>query len=99
MRVTADDLRRNVGDHVAQRELAAFGRDLRLKNDLQQQVAQLFLQPLRFVQVDGFERLVGLFEQVAAQGLGRLLPIPGAAILGRAQVRDQLGEGLQAARP
>ena len=43
VRVAADDLGRNVGDDVAQRERAPFGRNLRLENDLQQQVAQLFL--------------------------------------------------------
>ena len=52
--------------------------ELRQKDDLQQQIAQLFPQRAAVVRVDGVDDLARLFEDVLAQRLVGLLPVPGA---------------------
>jgi hypothetical protein len=47
---------------------------------LQQQVAEFLAQFGGVGAVDGFQRLVGLFQQVGLEALVGLLAIPGAAV-------------------
>lgn len=76
----------NLADHVGHGKTALFLRNLRVKDDLQKQVAHL-LGELRVVPgVECLQHLVSLFEQVGSQAPVRLLAVPGTA-LGGAQTR------------
>ena len=70
-------------------------RDLRVKHDLHQQVAQLLGDAVRLAVVQRIERLVRLFEQEALQRLVRLLEVPRTAALRRAQLRDDRAHALK----
>ena len=65
-------------DDVVDGEAALATPELGLKDHLQQEVAQLFAQGPAVVRVDGVDDLARLFEDVLAQRLERLLPVPGA---------------------
>ena len=52
----------------------------RLKDDLEQEIAELFAVLLGVAGVDGLEHLVRFFDQVGLQRLQRLLAIPRAAV-------------------
>src|SRR5215813_13906091 len=88
MRVSACDFLRDTPTYIRDVELALLFRKLRVEDDLEQQVAQLFAErapwaavryPVHFV-----EDLVGLLEKVGPQGSQILLAVPRAAAL-RAQ--------------
>src|SRR5262245_45968541 len=64
--------------HSGHVELTAFGGDLRVKNDLEQEVAELLLQRRRVGGLDGLEDFVGFFDEERFQGYPRLLAIPRA---------------------
>ena len=101
MRVAAHQLGDDAARDVVDAELALGEAQLRLEDDLQQQVAQLFAV---IVDVSGRQRvdhLVGLLDQVGHQRRQGLLAIPGASV-GREQPLHQtdqlahLGAGLLA---
>src|SRR5580704_17242171 len=54
------------------------GGDLRIEDDLQQEVAKLFDNRLVVLGVDGFEQLVSLFERVRLDRFERLHAVPRA---------------------
>src|SRR5712691_6040181 len=60
-------------------EAPLLGGDLRVHRDLEQEVAQLFLDLGVVARVDRLEELVGLLEQVGSQRLVRLHPVPRTA--------------------
>src|SRR5262245_7845525 len=64
--------------HSGHVELTAFGGDLRVKDDLEQEVAELLLQRRRVLGLDGLEDFVGFFDQEGFQRHPRLLAIPRA---------------------
>ena len=81
--MSADQLVVDVSRHIAEGELALLGRQDRVEHHLEQDVTQLFFQvfvpgAVRAEFFDGFQRLVGLFEQVTGEALMRLLPVPWA---------------------
>ena len=80
MRVAADDLRGDRGLDVGQVEDAGLGGELRVEDDLEQQVAELAGQLGRRAGLERVVDLVRLLEQVLAQrGVG-LLAVPRAAV-------------------
>src|SRR6185503_7851181 len=66
---------------VANREFAALREDPGEKDDLEQEIAELLAQGRGLAVVDRVDDLMRLLEQVAAQVLGCLLPVPGTAVL------------------
>ena len=79
---------------IGQQKLAGLGRDLRLQENVQEQVAQLFAQVRNVVGVERFQYFVTFFQKIFAKRLMRLLAIPGAA-LRRAEMRDHFAERVQ----
>ena len=86
----AADRAQRVGDV----EVAPLGADPGEEHRLEQEVAELVAQGGRVAAVDGVDDLVGLLDQEGTQRLRRLLPIPGATVLG-AQPPHQLDEALE----
>ena len=60
-------------------ERAGFAGHVRVKQDLQQQIAQFFRQILGASLFDCVENFVGLLDQVGSEGYVGLLAVPGAA--------------------
>ena len=80
MRVAADDLGGDRGLDVGQVEDARLGRQLRVQDDLEPQVAELAGERRRGPRLERVVDLVGLLEEVLAErGMG-LLAIPRAAV-------------------
>ncbi len=86
VRVATHDLGSDGPIHVGQVEGSLLGRELGVEDHLQQNVAELLGEVGGRPVLDGIDRLVGLLQQVGAQGAMRLLPIPRAAVR-RAQTR------------
>ncbi len=61
-----DQLVSQAADHLANVEGALLSRELRVKEDLQEQVAQLSPQGRQVARVDRLQHFVGFFEQVLA---------------------------------
>ena len=80
MRMAVDQLFADTVRHVADVEHAFFLFHLGVEHDLQQHVAELFFQMLGVLLVDRLADLIGLLNEVAADGLVILLPIPHAAV-------------------
>ena len=98
VRVPAHHLVRDAPDHFQNREGPPVVRHLRVQDDLQQQVAQLFLKRAVVATVKGVEHLVGFLDEVRAEGVMRLFQVPGAARDGRPQSLNdahQLAERLR----
>ena len=64
---------------VRDREASGLGGELRLKDHLQEEVAELVAERVRIIAFDRLEHLVRLLDHVGAEALGRLLAIPRAA--------------------
>ena len=83
--------------HVGEAEGAGLARHLGVVDDLQQQIAQLFLQRRQIVAFDGVGHLVGFLDRVRRDGAEGLVDVPGAAMLAVAQPRhdgEQAGHRL-----
>ena len=65
---------------ILQREVRLFLLDLCVEHHLQKQVAQLLPQHRRIFLVDCLDHLISLLNQLAADGLVGLFPIPWAAL-------------------
>jgi len=73
-----------VGDGAGYRgeiELAHLGRDLRVIDDLKQQIAQFLAQCRHVGTGDRVGNLIGFFDRVGRDRLERLLDVPGATVL------------------
>src|SRR5207249_2538160 len=81
VRVTAHHFFMKPVDNVRQVKLALLLRDLRVKDDLEQEIAELFLELLRIGRVQSIEGLKGLLDEHGLEGLTRLLLVPWAAVL------------------
>ena len=79
VRMPPDQFLVNVAKDIFDGKLSLFRGDLGLKSDLQLKVPQLFNELGPVASLDGFDGFVGFFDQVRAQGLERLFPVPGAA--------------------
>ncbi len=68
----------------------------RMKDHLEQQIAELVAQLFRATELDGLGDLVRLFDRVRRYGCERLFAVPRTAVLRVAEARhegDQIGHG------
>ena len=72
----------NTGGNVVEIELAFFLCDARVKNDIEQQVAEFLLQVFGIVALDRIEQFMGFVEGMRRNRFAGLANIPGAAALG-----------------
>ena len=87
-----------VGDgrrHVVEAEGAGLLGHVGVEDDLQQQVAEFFLERRHVVALDGVGDLVGLLDRVGRDGREGLLDVPRAAVLAVAQPGHDREEALQ----
>ena len=93
--VAADHFVVNFADDVVDGEAALFGGDLRMEQDLEEEVAEFFGKFGVVAGVEGIEDFVGFFDEVGAEGGVRLFAIPGAATGGAEAGHDgsESGEG------
>jgi hypothetical protein len=89
VRMASHELVRERANDVFDREGVLFRPNLRMKDDLQEHVAQLFTQPHDIRMVDRLQHFIGFLHQIGLQRLMSLLPIPGTPIR-RPQPRHQL---------
>src|SRR4030042_3107858 len=82
MRVTADDLIIDAFEYLSDVEFTIFTSNLSMQGDLEQQVSKLLAHMIRIICIQGNQGFIGLFQQVVAQGLVVLFPIPWATIGG-----------------
>jgi hypothetical protein len=94
MRMPTDHLRVNVVDDVADIEAAGFTRNFRVKNNLEQQIAEFAHKVLRIAGIEGIEDFVCLLDQIAPKRVMRLLAIPGTSARGP-QSRLQRDQALE----
>ena len=79
MRMAADHLLRDRLDDAAEVEGARFLGDARVKDDLQQKIAQLLAQIDKIVALDRVGDLVGLLDRIGRDRGEGLRKIPAAA--------------------
>src|SRR5205085_10087348 len=79
VRVPADHLVVNFADHVGHAEAALFARNLRMKNNLQEQIPHFFGKLRVVSRVESFQDLVSLFQKISPQAVMGLLTVPRAA--------------------
>ncbi len=82
MRMAPDEFVIQVVEHVGDGEMSLVGGHFRIKQHLQQQVAQFLGKVRKIAALDGVEDFVGLFQRVFPDGVERLLAIPGASVRG-----------------
>ena len=78
-------------------EFAIVDGYLRVKQDLQEQIAHFLIQRPRIAGVQRFQRLMSFFDQEGAQRLVRLFTVPRAAFR-RAQMGDDILKRFEAAQ-
>ena len=69
VRMAADEFVGKPVRHVVKREIALLASDLRLKRDLQQQIAQFFLVALLIARIYRIQDLVAFFNRDRLEGL------------------------------
>lgn len=97
MGMAVDHLVGDGGGHVGEAEGAGLACHLGVVNDLQQKIAQLFLERRKVVALDGVGYLVGLFDGIRRDGAEGLVDVPRTAVLAIAQPRhdrEQAGHRL-----
>lgn len=78
--MAADELGGQAGEDVGHGELARLFGQLGMEQHLEEEVAQLFRQTGGVRGVEDGQHLVGFLDEVGAQALVGLLPVPGAAV-------------------
>ena len=96
--MAADELGGDRLHHAAEIEQARLFRHARMKDDLQQQVAELLAQIFRRAALDCVGDLVGLFDREGGDGGEGLLDVPGTAGNGIAQRRHDFDKAANVAR-
>ena len=86
--VAVDELFADTVAHRVEVKGALLGFHLAVERHLQKHVAQFLFQKMGVGEVDGFQRLVGLLDEIGADGAVGLLFVPGAAVVGVAQKGD-----------
>ena len=86
-RCVAEDVRVAAHQFVVQRlkdvldgEAARLCRELRVKQDLQEDIAELLAQRVDVVSVNGLQHFVGLLEETVPKGTMVLLAVPRTAL-------------------
>src|SRR5205823_3576898 len=80
VRVPPDELLVQTSRDIADIERARLACELRMQRDLKQQIAEFVAQSRQIARVECLECFVCLLEEVRAQALVRLFPIPGTAV-------------------
>ncbi len=80
MRMAASQLVTEPVDDPVDIEFPGLLAQLCLKDDMQEKVAELFVQRFGVVVVDGFEDFVGLLNQHGFKGVAILLFVPRATV-------------------
>ena len=83
VRVPANHLLRDGGDHVGDVELPVFGGDLRVEQDLQEKVPEFLAQRIRVPAADRVDHFVRLFHEILAKRFVGLGTVPLAAARSR----------------
>ncbi len=78
MGVTADQLFRNALDYIVKREMSILFSNNGVKRDVQQEIAQFFLQVLPVFIVYRVKCFIGFFDRCHLYRVVCLLAIPGA---------------------
>jgi len=81
--------------HIRIVERPGFLTQLGVEHHMQQQVAQLLLDPLHIVVGDGIGQFIRLLDRIAPQRVERLLAIPRALAAQRGHHVEQAGRSLQ----
>ena len=66
-------------EEIGHGEFAALAGDLRVEDNLEQEVAELLADVRRVAGVEGVKDLVGLLDEERAEGFAGLLSVPGTA--------------------
>ena len=98
MRVPADHLLANSTHNVRKCERARFGRHLRMKHDLQQQVAKLALERGQVGALDRIRDLVRFLDSVGGNGPKILFQVPRTAAIRVPQPRHDVEQRIDALR-
>ena len=99
MRVAGDHLGGDCGDNIVEIEELALLRDARVIDDLEQEIAELFLQPGPVLVLDRAGDLVGFLDRVGRDGLESLLDVPRAAAIRVAQAAHDVEQGVDVGFP
>src|SRR5262245_2086228 len=79
MRMPADQFVGNRLRYIINSKDVSFSHQLRMKDNLQQQVTKFLLEGMQVLSFEGFQHLAGLFNQVGFESIGGLLAVPRAA--------------------
>ena len=88
MGVTNHQLAADAIHHIAEIEGILLFLNAGVKHHLHQHVAQLLLQQLGILPLDGLQRFMGLLQKIGANALVILFPVPGTALRGTQQAHD-----------
>lgn len=99
MRMAANQLAGDAIDHRIELEAPLFPRQLRVVDDLEEQVAQLFAQVVEVAALDGVGHLVGFLEGVRDDGRVALLQVPRATVLRVAQPGHEVKQVVELMHP
>src|SRR4029079_19573256 len=77
MRMPCDELFADAIQYFFQRKPALFPANLRIKNKVQKQVAQLFPDSVPVLRINSTRQLIQLFNAERSQGMDGLLSVPG----------------------
>ena len=83
-----DKLTAHLVGYVIDYKLSVFRRNLRMKNHLQQNVAQLLAKKLRIFGINGLNDLIRFLNKVIANAFVRLLTVPRATALAAKELHD-----------
>ena len=93
VRVTPDHFFFDGPHHIRPGKRSGLGRDFSDKQDLKKQIPQLFLKMPWIVFGQGVKHLIGFIQQIFADILLGLFPVPGAPVR-RAQPFNQVNQVL-----
>src|SRR5258708_12179986 len=78
-------------EEISEGKKALFFCDLRVKENVQQQIAKVAGEFLPVAIVDRFQHFIGFFHRIALNGIEGLLAVPGAAAGGAQTFHDGYG--------
>jgi len=91
MGMAANHLVVDFADNIENGEAALFGSDLRVEEDLEEEIAEFFGEFAVVVGIESVKDFVGLFDEISAEGGVGLLAVPGTAA-GAAEAGHDGGE-------
>ncbi|MNN07168.1 hypothetical protein D3C81_1199860 [compost metagenome] len=97
--MAAHQLVGNAVDHLVETEALLFAGQLRVVDDLEQQVAELLAQVGEVATLDGVGDFIGFFQGVGDDARVVLLQVPRAAMLRIAQARHQVQQVVELIHP